>query len=222
MPTPEWPTRTLMRPVSSARRSSSAVPNGRLSTTNRTPERLVRGDELVRPGQVGFGQAQQRLEPGVERGDQEPVDQPWPRRRVGKRRHDHELVGVRDDDPLGRIVVLRRPAQHRRPRLDAHDPGQRAGLAGHVADQADPVADHDTVTAELARLHRGDRPVTDPAAVPAAVDAGHERLDRVLMGRPSPGARPGTLAGPDPHVVFIESGVADYPAQGACLQHLLP
>ena len=42
------------------------------------------------------------------------------------------------------------------PRLDAHDPGERVGAAGEVADDGHPVTDDDGPAAELARTYRRD------------------------------------------------------------------
>ena len=56
----------------------------------------------------------------------------------------------------GGVVVVGGAAQHRRALGDPDDPGQRAGRAGGVADQGDPVADHDGLAAQLAGAHRGD------------------------------------------------------------------
>ena len=78
---------------------------------------------------------------------------------------------------------------------DDRGPGCRAAPDG-VADEADPVAHHDALAAELAGLHRDDDPADlaprpsygggsplDQAGVAAAVDGHHETLDRVLVRR---------------------------------------
>ena len=96
--------------------------------------------------------------PGVEPGDQDPVDHPGPRRRVRQRGDDHQLVGVGHDRPLVRVVVVGRPPQHGVPLGDLDDPGQRALLAGGVADGPHPVADDDPRAAELAGLGGAHRP----------------------------------------------------------------
>ena len=112
LPTPECPTSTLIRPASSPR-SSASHPLGQRPAEHQVaqPERRVDRQDRLGPGQVGLGQAEQRLEPGVVGGDQEPVDQPQPGRRVGERADDHELVGVRHDDPFDRVGVIGRAAQ---------------------------------------------------------------------------------------------------------------
>ena len=79
--------------------------------------------------------------PASKAGDQDAVDHPGPRRRVRQGGDDHQLVGVGDDRPLVRVVVVGRTAQHGAPLLDLDDPGQRALVAGGVADQPHPVAD---------------------------------------------------------------------------------
>ena len=43
------------------------------------------------------------------------------------------------------VVVVGGAAQHRGALVDPDDPGQRAGVAGHVADDPHPVADDDAV-----------------------------------------------------------------------------
>ena len=123
--------------------------------------------QLVGRGQVGLGQQQQRLDPRVERGDHDPVDHADAGRRVGQRGDDDELVGVGDDRPLVRVVVVGGPAQHGVALEHLDDPGQRALLAGDVAVQPDPVADDHAHPAELAGLGGVD--------LPALVGAGRAR-----------------------------------------------
>ena len=72
-PTRSGPSRTLVRPRSRSRSSSRSPP---LWVTAQGTPRAVGRQQGLRVGQVGLGQAQQQLEPGVERGDQRAVDQP--------------------------------------------------------------------------------------------------------------------------------------------------
>ncbi len=72
---------------------------------------------------------------------------------------------------------------------DPDDPGQRAGVAGGVADQPDPVADDDRLAAQLAGPHRGDLRAVDLDRVAAPVDRDHEAVDGVVVSGPGPGAR---------------------------------
>ena len=67
--------------------------------------------ELVRIAQVGLRDDHQRRDPGVVRGDQVAVDEPRARLGVGGRDHDHQLVGVGDDDPLDLVGVVGAAAQ---------------------------------------------------------------------------------------------------------------
>ena len=99
------------------------------------------------------------FEAAVVRRDQTAVDQPGARLGVGEGGDDGELVGVGDDHALVRVVVVRRAAQHRGALLDPHDAGEGVLLAGQIADDGDPVADHRGLAAQFAGLHRHDRTV---------------------------------------------------------------
>ena len=208
LPTPEWPTRTLSFPASSAAQLVECLLGQRAAEHDPAhAERCVDRQDRLGPGEIGLGQAEHGLEPGVVGGDQEPVDQPEPWRRVGERGDDHELVGVGDDRPLDRVGVIGRPAQDGPARLDPDDPGERAGRAADVAGQADGVTGHDVAAAELTCLHRGDDLVADHAPVPATVDGGDEGFDGLGVRGPPPGARPGAAAGPDPDVILVHAAV---------------
>ncbi len=74
-------------------------------------------------------------------------------------------------------------------------------LARDVADDADPVADHDALAAQRPRLHGRDRRVADDHAVPSPVDGEHDAVVRVVVRRPLLGPRPG--ASPGPLVVLL-------------------
>ncbi len=165
-------------------------------------------EDRLRSGQIGLRQAQQRFDVGVVRGHQASVDEPGTRRRVGQRDDDHELVGVRDDYPfqaaLGRrVVIVGGTPEDGRPLLDPDDPRERALATGDVADNRDPVADHDTAPAEFPGPHRGHRGAVDLAGEPAAVDRHHEAERRLLVFGPHPRTGTGRLAGPYPDVVFV-------------------
>jgi hypothetical protein len=165
---------------------------------------LVRRDERVGGGQVGLREDEQRRQARVVRRDQATVDQPGARFGVGHGGHDRELVGVGDDDALDRIGVVGGTAQHRRPGLDADDPGQRVGGAGEVAHDGDPVAHDDALAPQLAGLHRRDEAGVDEAAVAAAVHGHDEALGRVVVPRPVLGPWTRAAARTDPHVVLVE------------------
>ena len=129
-------------------------------------------------------------------------------RRVGQRGDDDELVGVGDDRPLVRVVVVGGPAQHGVALEHLDDAGQRALLAGDVAVQPDPVADDHAHPAELAGLGRVDLPTLvgagqdHPVATP--VD-GHDHADRV-GGVVRPVLRAGTgPTGPVEAGVIVEA-----------------
>jgi hypothetical protein len=157
LPTPEWPTITLIRPAStsrSGRRSLDSAAN-EVVTIEVTPSGSY-AQQRRRVGQVRFGQAEHRGEPRVVRGDQAAVDHPRPGRRVGQRGDDHQLVGVRHDDPLDRVGVVGGAAQHVRARVHPHDAGERVRPPAQIADQRHPVADDDPLAAQLPRLHRDD------------------------------------------------------------------
>ena len=67
---------------------------------------------------------------------------------VGQCGDDHQLVGVGHDDPLDRVVVVRRAPQHARAGLHLDDPGEASVGAADVADQADEVAGDDALAAQ--------------------------------------------------------------------------
>ena len=104
----------------------------------RHSQRAVGGEQCLGVGEVGLRQAQQRPHPGVVRRHQGAVDQPGPRLGVGERGDDDQLVGVGDEHPLDRVVVVGGAAQHGRTFVHLDDPGQRALGAGHVADDRGP------------------------------------------------------------------------------------
>ena len=83
-------------------------------------------------GEVGLGQAQDRRQPAGVGGDQRAVDEAGARRRVGERDHDQQLVGVGDDDPLGRDRCRRRCAAtpFGGPRAARCGPGCRCARTG--------------------------------------------------------------------------------------------
>ncbi len=174
-------------------------------------QRGVQGADLARRrlrGQVGLGQQEQRVQPGVERRDQAAVDEAEPRRRLGQRADDHHLIGVGHDDPLRRVGVVRRAPQRAGPRFHPDDPGQRPALAGRVPGQRDPVADHHRAFAQFAGLHGHHQAVVGHAAVPAAVHRDDEACRGGRVRRAPPGARPRAAPGTDPDVVLVEVGVA--------------
>ena len=110
-------------------------------------ERCVVGHERVGVGEVGLGEHEQGIHPGVVGRHQAPVDHPRTGLGVGQGGDDDELVGIGDDDPLDRVGVVGRAAQRRAPRSEADHPGQAVGVAGGVADELDVVADDDALAA---------------------------------------------------------------------------
>ena len=159
LPTPLWPISTLVRPASRSRTSLRS--RAALGHHPGHAQRAVGHEQRLRVGQVGLGQAQQRLHARVERRHQGAVDQPRARLGVGQGGDHHELVGVRDDDALDRVVVVRGTPQHGRPLLHLDDPRQRAVVTGDVADHAHPVADDDALAAQRAGLDRPDDDAVD-------------------------------------------------------------
>ena len=111
-----------------------------------------------------------------------------------------QLVGVGDDHPLERVGVVGGTPQHRGARLDPHDAGEGVLRARQVADQGDPVADHDAPCGP-ARGPSSRRPRGRPTrqVQPAAVDGDdHARGRRPrAWGGPWCGvATPGGPGGP--------------------------
>jgi len=97
-----------------------------------TPNGSYAAMKLARILEVRLGEAEERIDARVVRGDEDPVDHPHPWRRIGESRDDHQLVGVRDDGSLVRVVVVRGTPQDRAPLQRLDDAGQRAGLARGV------------------------------------------------------------------------------------------
>ena len=170
-------------------------------------EHRVMGQERRRVDEVGLGQHQERLHASVICRHQATVDHARSRLGVSQRRHDDELVGVGHDDSLDGVGVVRGSAQNRAAGLDAHDPGQRVGAARGVPDDRHLITDDDALASELAGLHGNDDVVTAPVhdqGVTAAVHAGHEPEDGILVSRAILGAGPGTPGvWPDPHVALV-------------------
>ena len=147
-----------------ARSRSSRQVAAALGHDPRHAERAVGREQGLRVGEVGLGEAQQRPHPGVVRRHQRAVDQPRPRLGVGQRGDDDQLVGVGDDHPLDRVVVVGGTAQHGGALVDLDDPGQAAVGARDVADDADPVADDHALAAQRPGLHRRHGARRRPAA----------------------------------------------------------
>ena len=120
---------------------------------------------------------------------------------------DDQLVGVGDDHPLVRVVVVGGAPQHGRC-------ARRCGRCG-PARPASPDRSPTTPTrsptaialaAEFARPHRGDLDVVDEHRVAAAVDGEHHAVGGVLVRRALLRARPGAAAArADADVVLVEA-----------------
>ena len=141
LPTPLCPSSTLVRPAS---RSTISVEVGAaLRDDVRHSERAVAGEHRLRVGEVGLGQAQERVHARVVRRDEGPVDQALAGLGVGEGRDDDELVGVGDDHALDGVVVVGRTPKHGLALVHRHDARQRALGTGGVADETHAVAgDH--------------------------------------------------------------------------------
>ncbi len=207
LPTPEWPDEHadpagegLPQGVEAV---GAAVVARRDQVTHR--QRGVLLEEGCRVGEVGLGEHQEGLHPGVVGGDQAPVDQPGARLGVGQGGDDDELVGVGHEDALDRVGVVGGAAQHGLAGGHPHDAGQAAVGARGVADQEDVVADDDALAAELAGPHRDDDVavvvVADEGRVAAPVDTGHPAGHGILVGGAVLAARASSPAvGADSHV----------------------
>ena len=139
-------------------------------------------EELGRVGQVGLRDAEHRADAGVVGGDEVAVDEADARLGVGRGHDDEHLVGVGDDDALDGVGVVGAAAEQRGARLDAHDAGEGALVAGRVADDVDAVAGDDGLLAQLAGARRRDlvlglEVLVDEHGVAPAVDAEHARRD---------------------------------------------
>ena len=159
--------------------------------------------------QVRLRQAQHRMQPAGERRDQAAVDETRAGRGIGERADDQQLLRVRHDHPLVRVVVVRGAAQHRRAVGHPHDPGQRVRPAGRVAHQVHQVADDDRGATQLAGPHGDDLLVrlavqrTGPAP---AVDADDHRRAGVRVLGTNLRAGPGALARAYPDVGLVQAG----------------
>ncbi|MCB5281755.1 hypothetical protein BJQ89_01506 [Arthrobacter sp. ES1] len=181
----------------------------RLGNNHRESKVLVVGEELGRILDVGFGDKQQRIDPGVVRGHQGAVDKPGPRLGIGGRHHDHQLVGVGDDGPLDRVRVVGAAPQQGPAVLDPDQPGQGVGLAADVADQRNEVAGHYRVAAQFAGAGGDDLPFCprafgDDGGVASAVNGNDPPGHGIVVAGPVLGAGPGAFfVGADPGVGFV-------------------
>jgi hypothetical protein len=159
-------------------------------------------------GQIGLGQHQHRIQVARVGGDQATVDETGPRHRIRQGRHDHQLVRIGDDHPLGQIGVVGGPAEHTAAFGDPDDPGQGVRPAGDVADDLHEVTDRDRPAAQLAGPHGDDGPGTfrvtlDQAGVAPPVDRDHHAGGRIVMCGTGFGAGPRSTGGPDVDVVVV-------------------
>src|SRR6188472_598283 len=89
-------------------------------------ERLVLGNELVRSRKICLGKAEQRLDAGVLAGDEQAVDHPDTWRWIRESGYDDQLIRIRDDGALIRVVIVGRPPQDGGALFDLDDARQRA------------------------------------------------------------------------------------------------
>ncbi len=136
-------------------------------------------------GEVGLGEDEEGIHPGVVGGDEAPVDEARAGLGVGQGRDDDELVGVGDEHPFDRVGVVGGPAQQGHALPEPDDAGQRALGPARVADEVHLVPDDDALAAQLAGPHRDEvvvrRAVADADAVAAAVDPEDATDDGVLV-----------------------------------------
>src|SRR5690606_14879663 len=122
--------------------------------------------------------------------------------------HDHE-VDVRDQGPLGRVVIVGAAAQEGGALLDPDDAGEGAVAPGDVPDQANEVTGDDGGAAQFTGPHRGDGALLlgalgDHRPPPPAVHGDHAGGDGVLMTRAVLGARARSApAGPDADIALV-------------------
>ena len=196
LPTPLCPSSTLVRPSQPvAQRRRGRRPAASRRTARRAGGRCRRsGSGSARSALVRHSSGSM---PGVVRRRQRPVDQAGARLGVGERDHDHQLVGVGDDDPLDGVVVVGGAAQHgasaRRPRRSGpasrrRRRRRRPGAPGRRRRRPCGPA------AGTSSPSRAARPTS--AGVAAAVDGHDQGVDGVVVGRAVLGAGPGATAGP--------------------------
>src|SRR5699024_7193672 len=105
-------------------------------------------------------------------------------------------VGVGNDDPLVRVIVIGGTTQLRRALGDLDDPRQRAVLTTDIAHHPDVITGHDGVSSQDARLYGGDDARVEGDRVPSAVGAGGDAVGRVLGARSDLRARAAATTGP--------------------------
>jgi hypothetical protein len=154
---------------------------------------------------VGLCQTEQRAKATVVRRHETSVDESRPGLRVCEC-HDHdEQFGVGDHGTFDRVGVIRSTAQQAAALRDADHPRERVRPTGYIADQRDPVADHDRAAPHIAAADGDHLDVTGPARVPATVDRDHETVDGVLVRGSGARARARSATGTDPDVVLVEA-----------------
>ena len=158
-------------------------------------ERSIGREQGLGVGQVGLGHAEQGRHARVVRRHQGAVDQARARLGVGQGGHDDELVGVGDDHPLDRVVVVGGAPQGCAALDHLDDAGERPVVAGRVADDPDVVAHDHALAAEGARLHRHHPVAVEQQGEAPAVDGDDAPEHGVVVGRPVLGAGAGASAG---------------------------
>ena len=135
----------------------------------RNVERGVGLHQLVGRSQVALGEDQERCHPRVIGSDQDAVDHARTGFGIGQCSDKHELVSIRDEHALDRVIIIGAAAQCGGTCLDTYDASESVDRTAEVADDGDSVADHDSLAAELASLHCID---IDAGLIRAADDDG--------------------------------------------------
>ena len=222
LPTPEWPSSTVTLSASSGATASSGSSRPAIAMVrSRSANCAANGSGGARSV---FVRHRIGVQPAGVGGDQCAFDETGARRRVGQRDHDQQLIGVGDDDALGRDRCHRRCAATP---FAGHRAARCAPGCPACPDRSPTMPTSSPTTIGVRPSSRARMAVTTPVGVaaeraspPPAVDRHHHGLLGVGVVGPGLGARPGapTRAGSGrrtrrtPVASALMPGIVDWPA----------
>ena len=162
-------------------------------------------------GEVTLGQAQDGGDATGERGDQGPLHETRPGRRIRDGRDDEQLIGIGDDDAFVGVVIVRGASEDRAPIRQLHDTRESPRFSRRVADNAHTVTHDDGCSAEFTGPHAHDGAsvvgsvglVVQDNSPPTAVFGDDHAPLRILVGGAVFRARPGAFTWADVDIAFI-------------------